>query len=216
MRKSETNPIRDKGKIEEKSTSTMIEGKESNKKSGPMSPSKNDQNNTVNKTDSISKDTIGSKQDSLTSNNNLMKKMTIVDPKEESTNKISSSKDPLDKLKKEDLIIKIKEYEEKLKQEKEEKKKLIETKNKELENKDKVIFSVGGTNKKLLIELEELKKDWKDNKWNIAPELRANDEYWLPVGNILEEYAGALDTVWKLRLRNIYCSGAISSEEKKN
>jgi hypothetical protein len=64
--------------------------------------------------------------------------------------------------------------------------------------------------------LEELKKDWKDNKWNIAPELRANDEYWLPVGNILEEYAGALDTVWKLRLRNIYCSGAISSEEKKN
>lgn len=159
MRKSETNPIRDKGKIEEKSTSTMIERKESNKKSGPMSPSKNDQNNTVNKTDSISKDTIASKEDSLTSNNNLMKKMTIVDPKEETTNKISNTKDPLDKLKKEDLIIKIKEYEEKLKQEKEEKKKLIETKNKELENKDKVIFSVGGTNKKLLIELEELKKE---------------------------------------------------------
>jgi chromosome segregation ATPase len=36
---------------------------------------------------------------------------------------------------------------------------LLEVKNKELESKDKVIFSVGGTNKKLLNELEELKKE---------------------------------------------------------
>ncbi len=67
-----------------------------------------------------------------------------------------------DNMKKEDLIFKLKEFEEKLKLEKEDKKKQIELKNKELEAKDKIIFSIGGTNKKLLAELEDLKKEVDD------------------------------------------------------
>jgi hypothetical protein len=65
-------------------------------------------------------------------------------------------------MKKEELILKIKEFEEKLKLEKEEKKKQQEQKNKELEAKDKIIISLGSTNKKLLSELEELKKEVDD------------------------------------------------------
>jgi hypothetical protein len=67
--------------------------------------------------------------------------------------------DPLDKLKKEDLIQKIKEYEEKMKNDKEVSKKLIDTKNKEIENKDKVIFSISGSNKKLINELDDLRRE---------------------------------------------------------
>jgi hypothetical protein len=67
--------------------------------------------------------------------------------------------DPLDKLKKEDLIQKIKEYEEKMKSDKEATKKLIDAKNKDIENKDKVIFSISGSNKKLINELDDLRRE---------------------------------------------------------
>lgn len=64
-----------------------------------------------------------------------------------------------DNMRKEDLITKLKDIEEKFKAEKEDKKKQIESKNKELESKDKLIFSIGGTNKRLLNELDDLKKE---------------------------------------------------------
>ena len=67
--------------------------------------------------------------------------------------------DPLDKLKKEDFIVKLKEFEDKIKSEKEAAKKVIDTKNKEIENKDKVIFSISGSNKKLLTELDDLRRE---------------------------------------------------------
>jgi hypothetical protein len=56
--------------------------------------------------------------------------------------------------------------------------------------------------RKALIDLEG---EW----FNIAPELRKNDDYWKPIGYILEDYAGDLDTDWKLRVRDVYNSGGV-------
>jgi len=79
-------------------------------------------------------------------------------------------------LKKEDLILKLKEFEEKLKFEKEDKRKQIELKNKEIEEKDKLIFSIGGKNRKLLAELEELKKEVDDKLDKIGMKQLAEKE----------------------------------------
>lgn len=81
------------------------------------------------------------------------KKVTVINPK----NEVGASH--VEKLKRDDLLMRVKASEEKLKAEKEEKKKLMESIQKEMENKDRVITSIAGTNKKLLSELDNLKKE---------------------------------------------------------
>ena len=146
MKKNETNAntstpkdpkqvVISKNKIEEKSTSPV-----------PLTKEKE-------------KEEIKSK---LTESNSIKsndKKVSVIDYKEDTSTVTKISKDPLDKIKKEDLIIKIKEFEDKFKLEKEERRKVIEAKNKEIESKEKVIFSMAGTNKKLSNELEDLRKE---------------------------------------------------------
>lgn len=46
------------------------------------------------------------------------------------------------------------------------------------------------------------------DKWfNIAPELRMNDEFWHPIGFILESYIPVVETEWQIKVRDIYSSG---------
>jgi hypothetical protein len=165
MKKNETISAKDttssKAKIEEKSTGTRTESKEISRKSVVNPSNVTNNNGTGSPNGTLLKDTMSSKQETTTTNgnNNLMKKVSVIDHKEDTNTKITTSRDPLDKLKKEDLIVKVKEYEDKLKFEKEERKKQIEAKNKEIESKEKVIFTISGTNKKLVNELEDLKKE---------------------------------------------------------
>jgi hypothetical protein len=72
---------------------------------------------------------------------------------------INHKVNPLDNVKREDLIIKLKDYEEKFKLEKDETKRAVESKNKELENKERTMIMIGNTNKKLLTELDELRRE---------------------------------------------------------
>lgn len=54
-------------------------------------------------------------------------------------------------------------------------------------------------------ELTTLAGGW----WNIAPEAQLHDAYWNPVKWVLEKHIRSMDTYWKLRVRNIYNSGAL-------
>jgi hypothetical protein len=54
-------------------------------------------------------------------------------------------------------------------------------------------------------ELDTLAGGW----WNIAPEVQHHDAYWNPVKWVLEKHIRSMDTYWKLRVRNIYNSGAL-------
>ena len=165
MKKNETISAKDttssKAKVEEKSTGIGTEPKENTRKSLVNQSSVANVNSTGSPNGTLLKDTMSSKQETTPTNgnNNLMKKVSVIDHKEENNTKITTSRDPLDKLKKEDLIVKVKEFEDKLKFEKDERKKQIEVKNKEIESKEKVIFTIAGTNKKLVNELEDLKKE---------------------------------------------------------
>jgi hypothetical protein len=52
------------------------------------------------------------------------------------------------------------------------------------------------------------------DKWfNIAPELRMNDDFWHPIGFILESYLPVLDTEWQIKVRDIYNSGGFLKVE---
>ena len=73
-----------------------------------------------------------------------------------------SNKDPLYSFNKDQLISKIKELEENIKQAKEDKKKSLEKFNQEMDVKEKIIVTVTTTNKKLMSELEYLKKEVDD------------------------------------------------------
>lgn len=55
--------------------------------------------------------------------------------------------------------------------------------------------------------LTHVTKDW----WNVAPELRGNDEYWLPIQEVLEECVGPppYATLWKEKVQSIYNSGGL-------
>jgi hypothetical protein len=50
--------------------------------------------------------------------------------------------------------------------------------------------------------LRDVTKDW----WNVAPELRANREYWLPMARVLEDSLGSppYDLEWKQTALNVY------------
>ena len=71
-------------------------------------------------------------------------------------------KDTNNNIKKDDLLKRLKDFEDRLNHEKEEKKKVMDNKNKEIENKEKIIMSITNNNKKLLNELEFLKKEVED------------------------------------------------------
>jgi hypothetical protein len=71
-------------------------------------------------------------------------------------------KDPLHALNKDQLIAKIKELEETVKQAKEDKRKSIDKFNQDIDVKEKIIVQVSSTNKKLMSELEYLKKEVDD------------------------------------------------------
>jgi len=56
--------------------------------------------------------------------------------------------------------------------------------------------------------LTHVTKDW----WNVAPELRGNNEYWLPIRDVLEECVGPPPygaAVWKEQVLSIYNSGGL-------
>jgi hypothetical protein len=78
------------------------------------------------------------------------------------TENAETMKDPLYSLNKDQLVSKIKELEESVKQAKEEKKKSVEKFNQEMDVKEKIIVQVSSTNKKLMAELEYLKKEVDD------------------------------------------------------
>lgn len=56
-------------------------------------------------------------------------------------------------------------------------------------------------------ELKETIEPW----WNIAPELRMNDEYWHPIAVVLQSHDDESDVEWRVKVRNIYNTGGISS-----
>ena len=45
--------------------------------------------------------------------------------------------------------------------------------------------------------------------WNISPELRMNDCYWKPIGQVLEEKVGEIDADWKIKARDLYNGGGL-------
>jgi hypothetical protein len=71
-------------------------------------------------------------------------------------------KDPLYSLNKDQLVSKIKELEESVKQSKEDKKRSLDKLNQEIDVKEKIIVQVSSTNKKLMSELDYLKKEVDD------------------------------------------------------
>ena len=54
-------------------------------------------------------------------------------------------------------------------------------------------------------DLNKLQEKW----FNIAPELRANDEYWNPIKRVLSKYICEFETLWKAQVLHIYNSGGI-------
>lgn len=140
------------------------------KKSETTSPKASEKKTEKKKPQVVEKATTTGKDDKSKSKSKEKSEIDKQEDKGESNKKEASkgtkaggkkkvTKDPYENLKKEDLMARIKTYEELIKIEKEERRKAIENKNKEIENKEKVIVSIAGTNRKLVNELEDLKKE---------------------------------------------------------
>jgi len=70
----------------------------------------------------------------------------------------------------------------------------------------KLITIIPDDQVKLRDNLVKLSESW----WNQAPELLCNDQYWLPVGNVLSEHIHDFDSDWKVKVRDIYNTGGMS------
>jgi hypothetical protein len=58
-------------------------------------------------------------------------------------------------------------------------------------------------------ELREALTKLKDSWFNIAPELRMNDEYWNPVKYILGAYIDSFEEEWQQKVLQLYNNGGI-------
>jgi hypothetical protein len=58
-------------------------------------------------------------------------------------------------------------------------------------------------------ELREALTKLKDSWFNIAPELRMNDEYWNPVKYILGAYIDSFEEKWQQKVLQLYNNGGI-------
>ena len=57
----------------------------------------------------------------------------------------------------------------------------------------------------LINDLNKLLEKW----FNVAPELRKNDEYWDPIKFVLAQHICEFETMWKAQVLYIYNSGGI-------
>jgi hypothetical protein len=139
-------------KMNDKNKTNALTDKNANKATSKVKES-------VNATDSV---VTGKGKKELKNYNKVRNETENVKVKTEVIKTESDSDIQVKDDKKEELIKKLKDCEEQLKLEKESKRKSIESKNKEIENKEKLIVSIAGNNKKLINELEYLKKEVDD------------------------------------------------------
>ena len=151
-------------KVEDASPKT--DNKEKNNKNERTDKSLNNDNSVVIKDEMHKKENEAAKKhdknDGKENNDNKESKENLKDGKENKEGKDSKdgkTKSNYDNFTKEELIHKLKDFEEKLKLETEDKKKISEKKKEELDAKDLVIMSISKTNKKLIGDLAVLKME---------------------------------------------------------
>lgn len=209
MKKNETKTL----KVEDKSVSTrheqILKENESNNRNEKRSPTANG------KTVTIDVPVKQEKEKQVIKGNLSTEKKSNLKKSDDHENIPSKNKNSLETLKKEELITKIKEFEEKLKAEKEEKKKLLETKNKEIESKEKTILTIASTNKKLMNELEDLKKEVDEKLDKMSVRQIRNQE----MSQEKSKKGYAFEKVLKVRekeLKNVMSLIEIYKKDKEN